>query len=74
MSPGPAAPSNRHARATGGEPPSAQVFVGAGVSILPAAYAEMFPARIRTIGLAVPYPITVAAFGGTAPYLQRAGA
>lgn len=48
----------------------AMVFIGAGVSILPATYAEMFPTRIRTIGLAVPYSITVAAFGGTAPYLQ----
>lgn len=48
----------------------AMVFIGAGVSILPAAYAEMFPTRIRTVGLAVPYSIAVAAFGGTAPYLQ----
>jgi MHS family alpha-ketoglutarate permease-like MFS transporter len=48
----------------------AMVFIGAGVSILPAAYAEMFPTRIRTAGLAVPYSVAVAAFGGTAPYLQ----
>ncbi|GAA4512872.1 MFS transporter [Actinoallomurus oryzae] len=48
----------------------AMVFIGAGVSILPAAYAEMFPTHIRTVGLAVPYSIAVAAFGGTAPYLQ----
>lgn len=45
-------------------------FIAAGVSILPAVYAEMFPTRIRTLGLAVPYSIAVAAFGGTAPYLQ----
>ncbi|EGG44720.1 MULTISPECIES: MFS transporter [Streptomyces] len=48
----------------------AMVFIGAGVSILPAAYAEMFPTHIRTAGLAVPYSVAVAAFGGTAPYLQ----
>ncbi|MGK3209192.1 MFS transporter [Amycolatopsis sp. MEPSY49] len=48
----------------------AMVFIGAGVSILPAAYAELFPTRIRTAGLAVPYSVAVAAFGGTAPYLQ----
>ncbi|MEV6128432.1 MFS transporter [Streptomyces violaceusniger] len=48
----------------------AMVFIGAGVAILPAAYAEMFPTRIRAVGLAVPYSIAVAVFGGTAPYLQ----
>ena len=45
-------------------------FIAAGVSILPAVYAEMFPTRIRTTGLAIPYSIAVALFGGTAPYLQ----
>lgn len=49
----------------------AMLFIGAGVSILPAAYAEIFPTRNRTVGLAVPYSIAVAAFGGTAPYLQE---
>jgi len=48
----------------------AMVFIGAGVAILPAAYAEMFPTHIRAVGLAVPYSIAVAVFGGTAPYLQ----
>jgi len=48
----------------------AMVFIGAGIAILPAAYAEMFPTHIRAVGLAVPYSIAVAAFGGTAPYLQ----
>ncbi|MEU0466996.1 MFS transporter [Amycolatopsis sp. NPDC006131] len=48
----------------------AAVFISAGVSILPAVYAEMFPTAIRALGLAVPYSIAVAAFGGTAPYLQ----
>lgn len=46
------------------------VFQGAVLSITPAVYAEMFPTRIRTVGVAVPYAIAVAVFGGTAPYLQ----
>ena len=49
---------------------AAAVFIGAGVSILPAAYAEMFPTGIRAVAFAVPYSIAVAVFGGTAPYLQ----
>ncbi|GAA5061694.1 MHS family alpha-ketoglutarate permease-like MFS transporter [Thermocatellispora tengchongensis] len=49
---------------------AAMIFIGAGVAILPAVYAEMFPTRIRTLGLAVPYSVAVALFGGTAPYLQ----
>jgi MHS family alpha-ketoglutarate permease-like MFS transporter len=48
----------------------AAVFISAGVSILPAVYAEMFPTGIRALGLAVPYSVAVASFGGTAPYLQ----
>jgi MFS transporter, MHS family, alpha-ketoglutarate permease len=48
----------------------ALVFLGAFSSIGPALYAEIFPTRIRAIGLAVPYSIAVALFGGTAPYLQ----
>ncbi|WP_158169725.1 MFS transporter [Mycolicibacterium smegmatis] len=48
----------------------AAVFISAGVSILPAVYAEMFPTGIRALGLAVPYSVAVAVFGGTAPYLQ----
>lgn len=30
---------------------------------------ELFPARVRTAGIGLPYAATVAAFGGTAPYL-----
>ncbi|GAA4364551.1 MFS transporter [Paeniglutamicibacter cryotolerans] len=45
-------------------------FMGATLSILPAVFAEMFPTRIRTIGVAIPYAVAVALFGGTAPYLQ----
>ncbi|HEX8780438.1 MAG TPA: MFS transporter, partial [Nocardioides sp.] len=48
----------------------ALIFMACFVSIAPAAWAEIFPTRIRTVGLGVPYSIAVAAFGGTAPYLQ----
>ncbi|MGW4828869.1 MFS transporter [Amycolatopsis japonica] len=48
----------------------ALVFMAGFSSIGPAVYAEIFPTRIRTIGVGVPYSIAVAAFGGTAPYLQ----
>jgi MHS family alpha-ketoglutarate permease-like MFS transporter len=47
------------------------VFMGAVLAISPAVFAEMFPTRIRTVGVAVPYAIAVAVFGGTAPYLQN---
>lgn len=44
--------------------------VGALAAVAPAAYAELFPARIRTVGVAVPYAVSVALFGGSAAYLQ----
>ncbi|WP_427132133.1 MFS transporter [Pseudarthrobacter sp. S9] len=46
------------------------VLMGATLSITPAVFAELFPTRIRTVGVAVPYAVSVAIFGGTAPYLQ----
>lgn len=46
------------------------LFMGSVLSVTPAVFAEMFPTRIRTVGVAVPYAISVAIFGGTAPYLQ----
>ncbi|HET7303400.1 MAG TPA: MFS transporter [Segeticoccus sp.] len=48
----------------------AMVFIAAAAAIVPAVYAELFPTRIRAVGVGVPYSICVAAFGGTAPYLQ----
>jgi MHS family alpha-ketoglutarate permease-like MFS transporter len=42
----------------------ATVLIGGTLAILPALFAELFPTGIRALGL------TVAAFGGTAPYLQ----
>jgi MHS family alpha-ketoglutarate permease-like MFS transporter len=47
-----------------------QVFLAASAAIGPAVYAEMFPTSIRTVGMALPYSVAVALFGGTAPYLQ----
>ncbi|GAA3665727.1 MFS transporter [Arthrobacter ginkgonis] len=46
------------------------LVMGANLAIAPAVFAEMFPTRIRTVGVAVPYAIAVSIFGGTAPYLQ----
>jgi len=41
------------------------------VSILPALFAELFPTHIRAAGIGIPYSISVAIAGGTAPYLQH---
>ncbi|MGH3439461.1 MAG: MFS transporter [Sciscionella sp.] len=49
----------------------AMIFIAMGAAIVPAVYAEMFPTHIRTIAVGIPYSICVAAFGGTAPYLQE---
>ncbi|MCD5344788.1 MFS transporter, partial [Arthrobacter sp. AK04] len=46
------------------------VFIAASASIMPAVYSELFPTAVRTIGVAIPYALCVAAFGGTAAYLQ----
>ncbi|GAB2732451.1 MFS transporter [Sinomonas soli] len=46
------------------------VFMGANLASSPAVMAELFPTRIRTVGVAIPYSVAVAVFGGTAPYLQ----
>jgi MHS family alpha-ketoglutarate permease-like MFS transporter len=41
-----------------------------GVSIYPALIAELVPARIRAVGVSVITSLSVAVFGGTAPYLN----
>lgn len=46
------------------------LFIGASSAVVPAIYAELFPTSVRTVGVAIPYALTVAAFGGTAAYLQ----
>jgi len=51
---------------------SVSMFVlAAWTAICPAVYAELFPTHIRATGTAIPYSLTVALFGGTAPYLQN---
>ncbi|MEH2513763.1 MHS family alpha-ketoglutarate permease-like MFS transporter [Nitrobacteraceae bacterium AZCC 1564] len=51
---------------------SVSMFVlAAWTSICPAVYAELFPTHIRATGTAIPYSLSVALFGGTAPYLQN---
>lgn len=48
----------------------AAVLIAMGVSILPAYLSELFPTRVRAVGIGVPYSLAVALCGGTAPYLQ----
>lgn len=38
-------------------------------SLIATVMAEQFPAEVRTTGIAFPYAISVAVFGGTAPYI-----
>jgi MHS family alpha-ketoglutarate permease-like MFS transporter len=44
------------------------LFAGYG-AVAPVAMAELFPTSVRTDGIGLPYALTVAVFGGTAPYL-----
>lgn len=46
-------------------------FLALNHSNLAAVFAEMFPPRIRTIGIALPYAISNAIFGGTAPNVMQ---
>lgn len=39
-------------------------------AVAPAAMAELFPVQIRTIGLSIPYSLTVAVFGGSIPLVS----
>ncbi|HQA79053.1 MAG TPA: MFS transporter [Propionicimonas sp.] len=47
------------------------VLMGGASAIFPAVMAEIVPTRIRTLGVALPYALSTAIFGGTAPYLQQ---
>lgn len=40
------------------------------LAIMPAIFSELFPPEVRTSGIGFPYAFAVAAFGGTAPYVQ----
>jgi MHS family alpha-ketoglutarate permease-like MFS transporter len=48
---------------------SALLIVSGYTSINAVVKAELFPARIRALGVGLPYALTVAIFGGTAEYL-----
>ena len=44
-------------------------LIGLGSGAVAAGFAEQFPTRVRAIGWGAPYNISIAVFGGTAPYL-----
>jgi MHS family alpha-ketoglutarate permease-like MFS transporter len=48
----------------------ALVTFAATLAVSPAMMAELFPTGLRTAGVAVPYSIAIAIFGGTAGYVQ----
>ncbi|MSS44703.1 MFS transporter [Cutibacterium sp. WCA-380-WT-3A] len=50
------------------------ILLGAYLGIAPAAYAELFPTKVRATGFGIPYAIAIALFGGTAPYIMSAWA
>ncbi|MGW0589561.1 MFS transporter [Streptosporangium sp. NPDC002607] len=50
----------------------AMVLLTGYTSVCSAVMVELFPSRVRTTGIGFPYAVTVAAFGGTAPYLATA--
>ncbi|MFI1889390.1 MFS transporter [Streptomyces jumonjinensis] len=47
----------------------ALVLFGCCAASAPSAMLELFPTRVRSSGIGLPYSLTVAVFGGTAPYL-----
>lgn len=49
---------------------AAGLFIAAPCATSPAIMCELFPTRIRTVGVALPLALAVAVFGGTTPYLQ----
>lgn len=53
------------------------IFVSLNNSVLGTVFAELFPTRVRTSGIGIPYAVCAAIFGGTAPavatWLQQAG-
>ena len=53
------------------------VFVSLNNAVLGTVFAELFPTRVRTSGIGIPYAVCAAIFGGTAPaaatWLQQIG-
>jgi MHS family alpha-ketoglutarate permease-like MFS transporter len=50
---------------------AALLLFGCYAAAAPAAMLEMFPTEVRSSGIGLPYALTVAVFGGTAPYLNE---
>ncbi|GHE27305.1 MFS transporter [Streptosporangium violaceochromogenes] len=50
----------------------AMVLLTGYTSVCSAVMVELFPAKVRTAGIGFPYAVTVALFGGTAPYIATA--
>ena len=48
---------------------AAMSLIGMGSGAVAASFAEQFPTSVRAIGWGVPYNVSIAVFGGTAPYL-----
>jgi MHS family alpha-ketoglutarate permease-like MFS transporter len=48
----------------------ALIFLTAISAIAPALFSELFPTRVRAVDVGLPYSVTVALFGGTAPLVQ----
>ncbi len=44
-------------------------FIAAATSIVQAVFSELFPRTLRSAGIGFPYAVSVALFGGTAPYV-----
>ncbi|WP_439496487.1 MFS transporter [Bosea sp. (in: a-proteobacteria)] len=53
------------------------IFIALNNSVLGTVFAELFPTRVRTSGIGIPYAVCAAIFGGTAPlaatWLQQLG-
>ncbi|RCG32257.1 MFS transporter [Sphaerisporangium album] len=50
----------------------AMVLLTGYTAVCSAVMVELFPAKVRTTGIGLPYAVTVALFGGTAPYIATA--
>ena len=48
---------------------AAMVLLTGYTSVCSAVMVELFPSKVRTTGIGFPYAVTVALFGGTAPYI-----
>lgn len=53
------------------------IFISMNNAVLGTVFAELFPTRVRTSGIGIPYAVCAAIFGGTAPmvatWLQQLG-